>query len=475
MSAIQHDFTSGRPLRQLVLFSGPIMVANLLQASFQFIDSLWIGNLLGAQALGAVAVSGVLVFTVLSFVIGMNNAALVILSQLKGRQDTVGLTRYLNAFVVIMFVMSLGLGVAGYFAAEPLLRLLGTPESMLADATAYLQITFMGMLFLFGYNFISTVLRALGDSKTPMRFVLVAVVLNAVIDPLFIHTFGWGIEGAAFATILSQGVAFAYGLVWVTVKRLAPVSRPRWPSGEQTRKIFYLGIPSGLQMAVISGGSAAVMSVVTSLGPEVVGGFGAAQRLDSIIMLPAMALGIAVSSMAGQNIGVRDWGRVKEITRAAVGYNLAVMFAVAAVIVIFAEPAVRLFVEDPQAVAFGTQYLRIIGFFYPLLGINFVLNGVVRASGAMYQVLVLNIISFWVLRFPLAFVFTRLWGEQGVAIGIGVSFALSSVFAYLYFRWGKWRDKALFADAPRPVALEGRQPQEGERQEGQPQEDQRAP
>ena len=424
------------------------MVANLLQVSFQFVDSLWIGNLLGAQALGAVAVSGVLVFTVLSFVIGMNNAALVILSQLKGRRDTAGLTRYLNAFVVIMFLMSLGLGVAGYYSAEWLLRLLGTPDAMIGDATAYLQITFMGMLFLFGYNFISTVLRALGDSKTPMRFVAVAVVLNAVIDPLFIHTFGWGVEGAAFATILSQGVALLYGVVWVVVRKLAPLTRPQWPSGEEARKIFHLGIPSGLQMAVISAGSAAIMSVVTSLGPDVVGGFGAAQRLDQIIMLPAMALGIAVSSMAGQNIGVRDWPRVNAITRVAVLYNLAVMFAVATVIVVFAEPAVRLFIDDPQAVAFGTQYLRIIGFFYPLLGINFVLNGIVRAAGAMYQVLVLNIISFWLLRFPLTYVFTHLWGEAGVAIGIGVSFVLSSVFAYCYFRWGKWREKVLFADQP---------------------------
>lgn len=446
VSATQHDFTRGRPLRQLIVFSGPIMAANVLQVSFQFVDSLWIGNLLGAQALGAVAVSGVIVFTVLSFVIGMNNAALVILSQLKGRADAVGLARYINAFVVIMFLMSLTLGVGGYFASEPLLRLLGTPDTMLADANAYLQITFMGMLFLFGYNFIATVLRALGDSKTPMRFVLVAVLLNAVIDPLFIHTFNWGIEGAALATVLSQGVALVYGIVWVVVKRLAPVSWPRWPSREQTRKIFHLGIPSGLQLAVISAGSAAIMSVVTSLGPEVVGGFGAAQRLDSIIMLPAMALGIAVSSMAGQNIGIRDWARVNAITRAAVGYNLVVMFAVAAVIVLCAEPAVRLFIEDPQAVAFGTQYLRIIGFFYPLLGINFVLNGVVRAAGAMYQVLALNVISFWLLRFPLTWLFTHWRGEQGVALGIGVSFVVSSAFAYAYFRWGKWRDKVLFAD-----------------------------
>lgn len=444
MSANQHDFTRGRPLRQLIVFSGPIMLANLLQTSFQLVDSLWIGNLLGAQALGAVAISSVIMFTVLSFVLGMNNAALVILSQLKGRNDQDGLARYLNAFVVILFLCSLALGLAGFFMADPLLRLLGTPETIIADASAYLQITFLGMLFLFGYNFMATVLRALGDSRTPMRFVLVAVVLNAVIDPIFIHTFGLGIRGAAIATVVSQGVAFAYGVIWVVSKKLAPLSIPSLPSREETRKILHLGIPSGLQMAVISGGSAAIMSVVTSLGADVVGGFSAAQRLDSLIMLPAQALGIAVSSMAGQNIGTRNWARVSHITRVALLYNLIIMVAVAAVLVIFAEQAVRLFVQDEAAVEFGATYLRIIGLCYPFLGINFVLNGVVRASGAMYQVLALNIISFWLLRYPLTFFFTAWIGETGIAIGMGLSFIISSGFAFLYFRFGKWRRKVLF-------------------------------
>ena len=420
------------------------MLANLLQVSFQLVDSLWIGNLLGADALGAVAVSTVITFTVLSFVLGMNNAALVILAQLKGRRDHEGLSRYLNAFVVIMFALAIGLGVTGFFVADQLLLVLGTPEAILDDASSYLQITFLGLLFLFGYNFIATVLRALGDSKTPMRFVAVAVVLNAVIDPLFIQSFG--IQGAAIATVVSQGVAFAYGLVWVTVKRLAPFTWPSLPSWGETKKILHLGIPSGLQMAVISGGSAAIMSVVTSLGPDAVGGFGAAQRLDSLIMVPAQALGIAVSSMAGHNIGVRDWARVSRITRVGLAYNLVIMLVIAGIIVLFAEDAVRLFIQDDEAVAFATTYLRIIGFCYPFLGVNFVLNGIVRASGAMYQVLVLNILSFWVLRFPLAYVCTAWLGEPGVAVGIGLSFIISSGFAFLYFRFGKWREKVLFDD-----------------------------
>jgi len=451
MSGRRHDFTQGSIVRQLVTFSGPVMLANLLQVSYQLVDSLWVGNLLGAEALGAVAVSSVIVFTVLSFVIGMNHAALTILSQQQGRGDEDGLRRYLNAFVVILAALSLTLGVAGFLSADTLLGLLGTPESIVAGARDYLQVTFLGMLFLFGYNFISTVLRATGDSRTPMRFVLVAVLLNAVLDPLLIHTLGLGIRGAAYATVLSQGIAFLYGVTHVLRRRLVPVQVPRLPTWTETRTILGLGIPSGLQMAVISGGSAAIMSVVTGFGGAVVGGFGAAQRLDALIILPAQALGILVSSMAGQNIGRGSWPRVGRIARVAVLYNLAVMVTVALVMVLLAEQAIGLFIDDAEAAAFGAEYVRVVALCYPFLGINFVLNGVVRAAGAMYQVLVLNIISFWVLRYPLTALFAHWLDESGIALGMGASFALSSACAFLYYRFGRWREKRLFPDAPTPT------------------------
>jgi len=315
---------------------------------------------------------------------------------------------------------------------------------MMSRAKAYLQINFLGMLFLFGYNFISTVLRALGDSKTPMRFVLIAVLLNIFLDPLFIAGFNLGIEGAAYATILSQGSAFLYGLIHVLTKRLVPFSMPTLPSKTEISLILNLGIPSGLQMAVISAGSAAIMSVVTSFGSSVVGGFGAAQRLDKLITLPAQALGTSVSSMAGQNIGVGKWNRVKKISKTAVLYNLSIMGFIAILVVILAEFGVKLFIREPEAVAFGTRYLQIVALCFPFLGINFVLNGIVRAAGAMYQVLILNLISFWVLRYPLTALFSSMFGELGIAIGMGSSFIVSSFVAYMYFRFGKWREKELF-------------------------------
>ncbi|WP_152656959.1 MATE family efflux transporter [Oceanobacillus sp. CFH 90083] len=445
--AKKYDFTKGSIGKSLFYFSGPILLANLLQTSYQFVDSLWVGNLLGANALGAVAISGSILFVVLSFIIGLNNAALTILSQQKGKQNEEGLKRYLNAFVVLMTCIALLLGISGYMFAEVLLHLLGTPEAMVADAAIYLRINFMGILLLFGYNFISTVLRSIGDSKTPLYFVTTAVLLNAVLDPLFIDVFEWGITGAGYATVVSQGFSFFIGFFYILKKDLAPFTIPSLPKWQEIKLILHIGIPSSLQMAVISAGAAAIIGVVATQGEAVVSGYSAAQRLDSLLMLPAHALSIAVSSMAGQNIGAGDWDRVRAVAKYGVIYNFVIMFLIGVIVAIFAEYGVRLFIQDEASVRFGTVYLQIVALCYPFLGINFILNGVVRAAGAMYPILVLNIISFWVLRYPLAALFSRLLGEIGIAVGVGASFILSSAVAIMYYRYGKWREKKLFADA----------------------------
>ncbi|WP_277678027.1 MATE family efflux transporter [Gracilibacillus dipsosauri] len=440
----QRDFTKGNIWADLFYFSAPIMFANLLQVSYQFVDSLWVGNLLGSNALGSVAVAGTVIFTVLSFIIGINNTTLTILSQQKGKGNDEGLQSYVNAFIVTLSGLAILMGITGYLLAEPILNLLSTPESMMEDATIYLRINASGILFLVGYNFISTVLRAVGDSKTPLLFVSIAVVLNIVLDPLFISTFGMGIQGAALATILSQGFSFIFGVVYIIKQGLIPLKWPSKPEWQEVKLILHLGIPSGLQMAVISAGSAAIMSVVASHGKGVVAGYSAAQRLDSLFLLPAHALSATVNSMAGQNIGAGLWSRVKKIALFATVYNAIIMFVFAGLIVFFASFGIQLFIRDQEAVRFGARYLTIVAFFYPFLGINFVLNGIVRASGAMYQVLILNLLSFWLLRYPLSYLFSKWLGEDGIAYGIGVSFMLSSLFAFGYYRFGKWRTKQIF-------------------------------
>lgn len=435
-----YDFTQGSIPKKMVYFSVPIFLSNLLQASYQFIDSLWVGNLLGSTALAAIAISGPIIFTVLSFIIGINNATLTVLSQYKGANDQKGLEESLNAFVVVLGCLAIVFGILGYFISGDLLSILGAPKSIFNQAARYLQINFIGIIFLFGYNFINTILRALGNSKTPVRFVMLAVVLNAMLDPLFIRVVGLGIKGAAFATIISQGVAFLYGL-WYSIKKAnVPFKKPTLPKRKYFGMLFKLGVPSGFQMMSISAGTAAITSVVAHFGGHVLAGYGAASRITNLIMLPATTLGSTVNSMFGQNIGANKWGRVKTIALSGLVLIIVVSLSIGGLVFLFSSQLIHLFVNDQSTIHFGSIYLKIIAFFYIFLGINFILNNVVRAAGAMFQALALNIVSFWILRFPLTYLMSHWIGPEGIAVGMGISFVVSSIVATLYYWKGRWRD-----------------------------------
>lgn len=445
---MSNDFTVGSIPRKLFVFSLPILLANLLQASMQLVNGLWVGNLLGSEAFAAVTVATALLMVVLAFVLGLNNATLTIFAQLRGAGDDEGIRTYLGAFAILLITLSVIIGTGGYVFADRLLLLLDTPPSILEPARVYVRINFAGTLFLVGYNFIGTMLRAFGDSRTPLYFALLATVLAGILGPVFMAGLGLGVEGAAWAMVLAQAIAFLYGIVHLARRPARYPFRPRRPFFSEFRTIFDLGLPSGIQMIVIYAGSAVILSLVNSYGDNVVAGFGAAQRLDSIILIPGVALGMAVNAVAAQNIGAGRWSRVAQTTRVGVLFNVGIMSAIAALLLLGAEPLIRLFIQDPGSVAFGVAYLRTIAVFYPFIGLNFIFNGVVRGSGAMFQVLALNIISLWILRVPLAYGLSALYDENGIALGIGVSFMLSSLFSMGYYRWGGWREKELFRAAP---------------------------
>ncbi|MBO1520195.1 MATE family efflux transporter [Oceanisphaera pacifica] len=445
---MKSDFTEGSVSQQLLHFSLPILFSNLLQASLLLITGLWVGNLLGSAAFAAVIVSTSIVVVLLAFVMGVNNATLTVFAQLKGAGNEAETRSYLSAFTILLTGLSLVIGLGGYVLAEPLLALLNTPASIADTAQQYLQVMFIGTLFLTGYNFIGSLLRAFGDSRTPMYFVLLATVLTALLNPLFIAGLNMGVAGAAWAMILAQGFAFIYSLYYLAGRSEIglPAFQLQWPKSAEIRTILQLGVPSGIQMIVIYAGMTVIMAMVNNFGEDVVAGFGAAQRLDNIILLPAIALGAAVNAMAAQNIGANQWPRVGQITKVGIIYNLGAMGAFACVLFIWAEPLVTLFISDQGSVAFGVSYLRTIALFYPFIGLNFILNGVVRGAGAMFQILALNIISLWILRVPLAYWMISLYGEIGIALGIGISFLISSLFSIAYYRWGGWRSKQLFTD-----------------------------
>ena len=438
------DFTTGPVAQQLYRFSRPILLANFLQMLMPLISSLWVGNLLDSTAFAAVTISTTVMTVVLAFVLGMNNATLTIFAQLKARKEDGQIRAYLSAFVILLLAMALLTTALGALLIEPLLRQLKAPAPLLDITTQFLLVNLYGILPLVGYSFIGTVLRAFGDSRTQLHFVLLAAVLNIVLTPLFISSLGLGLQGAAWAVVLAHLAAFLYSLLWLAGKYGQLSFALQRPQLSQSWTILRLGLPSGAQMIVIYAGMTVILSIVNGFGENTVAGFGAAQRLDTLILRPAVTLGIAVNAMAAQNIGIQNWPRIRQIVWAGLRFNLCVMLAIAALLFVLAEPLVRLFIQDPDSVAFGRSYLRTIAIFYPFIGLNFILNGVVRGAGAIFQVLLLNILSLWILRVPLTWLTSSLFGEQGIALGIGISFLISSLFSLAYYRWGGWRKKQLF-------------------------------
>ncbi len=275
---------------------------------------------------------------------------------------------------------------------------------------------------------------------------MLAVVLNIILDPLFIAGFNMGMAGAAYATVLAQGIAFVYGITYSLRKGKVPFTFPSIPVKKYAKAVIKLGIPGGLQMVAISSGIIVILWVVNSFGSEVIAGFGAAQRIENLIMIPALTLGAVVNSMSGQNIGAKRWDRVSGIAYTGAGIIMACSLVISALVFFNASFLIKLFISDPETVSFGTTYLKTTSFFYVFLGINFVLNGIARSSGAMIQVLILNIVSFWILRFPLVYSFASWYGEIGIAYGTGLSFVISSLIAALYFFFGKWRDVKIYND-----------------------------
>lgn len=243
---------------------------------------------------------------------------------------------------------------------------------------------------------------------------MVGALLNVVLDPIFIKVLNLGLAGVAYATVIVYIVIFLVSLYYVGRKYQTFKFRFQKPRWVEVRTILQLSIPSITQMIVIHAGSNVILSIVNSFGESTVAGFGAAQRLNQLILLPASALGTAVNTMAAQNIGAKQWNRVFKTTKVGLIYNAILMALVTITFYIWAEPLVRLFIQEEASVAFGTLYVKTIAFFYLFIGLNFILNGVVRGSGAMFQVLMLNIISLWVLRVPLTYFFSSIYGQIGI-------------------------------------------------------------
>ena len=444
----EFDLTSGGVAKPLFYLSLPIVVTNLLRTAYNLADTFWVGQL-STEALAAISFAFPLVFLLISLGMGISVTGSVLVAQNVGAGNEREAEFAASQTVTYAAIASVVLGVVGYFAVGELLRLLGAEPAVLPLATDYMQIISLGIFFMFGFAVFISLMRGYGDTVTPMLVMFGSVVLNIVLDPFLL--FGWwvfpelGIEGAAIATVFTRGLAFVVGLGIMLSGTRGVKIRPgeMWPDPIFLRKMVRIGVPASVEGVGRSLSVNAVLAIVGMFATPVVAGYGIAVRVFSVIFLPAIAVGRGVETMTGQNIGAGEMDRVKRTNdTAALGMFLA-LSGIAVVVFAFAEPIVGVFTDNPDVIANGVEFLRIVAPTFGFIGVVRAYAGGFRGAGKTIVAAVISVGMLGGIRLPIAWFAAGSIGSEGIWYAFTISNFVGAAIAFLWFRRGTWRGESL--------------------------------
>ncbi len=439
----------------------PIVGANVLQTVYQLIDTFWVGRL-GPAAVAAVSVSFPPLFVMIALGGGLAIAGAILVAQHYGAGDARAVDHVSAQTLLSVGVVSVILSVAGYLLTGPLMRLFAPDATVEAMGASYLRISFLGMVAVFLYFVVQSLMRGVGDVKTPLYIVAGTVVLNFILDPLFI--LGWGpvpalgVGGAALATVFTQGLSAVVG-IWVLLKGRYGIHlhvadlKPDFPL---IKKIMGLGIPSSLEQSARGLGMSVMVLLVTGFGTTVTAAYGIGVRVLSFVIIPALGLSMATTTLVGQNIGAGRPERAVETGWTSAKVAFLSMTVAGAVIWIFGPGIIRIFVPDsPQVVAIGARFLRIMALFFGLMGVQQTLTGALRGAGATGAALVLTLVQLWVFLFPTAWILSQRTGlgPTGIWWAYPVSNTLGAALAFGWFRRGRWQKPVIERGAPLEEAV----------------------
>ena len=410
---------TGRPWRVILAFSVPLLIGNVVQQLYQFVDAVVVGRHLGVDSLAAVGATGSLIFLVIGFAWGLASGFAIPTAQAFGASDAHGVRRSVATGTLLTAATSLVLTVVGPLIAEPFLRLLQTPPELLAEATAFTQVTFIGGSTIMFFNYLAAIIRAIGDSTTPLVFLTISCALNVGLVILMVGTLEWGVAGAAWATVVAQAVSVLLCLLYVW--RRVPVlhvHRADWKvSRADMAEHLRLGLPMGFQASIIAIGALIVQVALNTLGADAVAAYTAASRVDSLATAFLASLGLAASMYAAQNFGARRPDRIRRGTKQAIWMAVIASLALGVIMVTLGVPAIRLFVGDgaDEVVELAHLMLIINGVTYVLLGVLFVLRGVLQGLGRVLVPTITGIIEL-VMRVVAAVVLGAFLDFGGVAL-----------------------------------------------------------
>ncbi|WP_297201690.1 MATE family efflux transporter [uncultured Flavonifractor sp.] len=439
------NLLTGSVLKKLIRFAFPLFLANLLQALYNVVDMLVVGKIVGEIGLAAISNASMLCFIINSLCIGLTMGGSVLVAQYKGagdqkgQRDTIGMLFLLSLATSVVVTM---LGLAVY---EPLFRALDVPAEAYPDACGYMEIICWGTVFVFGYNTVSSILKGLGNSKTPLFFVGVATILNILLDVLLAGPCSMGTVGAAWATITAQGVSFVGSLAYLKRYQLSVSLRKIEFRREILFAILKVGLPTAIQMVVVNTAYLLVTGMLNPFGTSVAAASGVGLKINTFAGMHCWAIGQAITAMVGQCVGAGQIRRARQVVRSGLLLNLAVTAAVVVTVQFLAEPLIRLFDStSPEVIRVGVLYLRLC------CGVNslayaamYTLDSFAIGVGSAHVAMVNALLDAVVVRLPvgwlLAFSFSV--GFPGIYLGQALSPILPALVGLIYFKSRVWERK----------------------------------
>ncbi|MDP4142899.1 MAG: MATE family efflux transporter [Bacillota bacterium] len=443
------DLTTGNEFKVIFTFSVPILIGNVFQQLYNTIDSIIVGKFLGKEALAAVGSSFNIMLLLVALASGLTLGTNILVSRYFGAKDFASVKKAIDTSYVFTLILSILVTILGICISKSILLLFSVPNEILPLAQTFLNIILLGTISSFFYNTISGILRSLGNSKTPLYFLILSTLLNIVLDIIFILLLNLGIGGTAFATVLSQTFAFICSLIYLnkTYPQLKFDIRNINFDLAIFKQNLKIGLPSGVQQALVTCGFLILQFLVNRFGPDAMAAYAAAGKVDSFAEMPVLNLGIAISTFISQNMGANKYDRIKKGYISTLGIGFIISILASTIVISFPKQFMNLFTNDSSVTQIGISYLSTIGLFYILYSTMVITNGVIIGLGNSLIPMLATTTTLWGIQIPLSIFLSRKMGIDGIWLAVPFGWLAGVIFRVTYFLSGRWKKKFSTAQA----------------------------
>ncbi|VYU69808.1 MATE family efflux transporter [Clostridium tertium] len=430
------DMTTGNPVKLILLFSIPLLIGNVFQQFYSMVDTIIVGRFVGVDALAAVGSTGSMAFLINGFVVGLSSGFCVLISQRFGAKDEDGLKKATSSALVLSLIATIIVTIISMVSARPLLTLMNTPDNIINDAYTYIIIIYAGTIATVAYNILASILRALGDSKTPLYFLIIASILNIVLDIVFIVNFNMGVAGAAYATIISQAVSSILCLIY-TYKRYK-ILRLKKEDFKVKKRVYIkhlkIGIPMALQFSITALGIMTVQGALNVFGSTVIAAYTAASKVLQIVMQPAITFGVTMATYCGQNLGARNYERIKEGVKKCIQISIVTSIIAGLILVFGGKFFVGLFISNPDAaiLAYAQECLNYAAIFFIPLGLIFIYRNALQGMGESFVPMMAGAYEL-IARAIVAFTLPKFIGYTGICLSDPIAWLAAAIPLGIYY------------------------------------------